>query len=388
MRHLHTITPRVVHLQALEALRHCLDWKPFHESVTVDQLLNLLVLMAASCSSLFDTVRRFFPFSHQTGSLAVKANVPAFEEADLLTRRLSKALVDVASFSRRDRRRHWTAAIDTHNIPYYGEHNRYVVGGQKKQGTKWFYSYASAVLLHDQRRYTVALIMVLPHMKPHEIVRALLDQIAENGLKIKGLTADSGFDSGETFLLLQERKLAYSIPLRRKGAGANPRNQYFDGRHRLIRWIDWTTKESRRPVRTRTLLWKGRPKTMVLAFQGWSGDHAGNVHQEALRLRKLYRRRFGIETSYRQKNQAQAKTTSQDPVYRLLLEGVAYLIRQLWVMFTALIAKLSHAPPKAWIGDLTLKRMIEWLTREVTALYQEKCEIKGKTANFRLNCSS
>src|ERR1039457_752131 len=49
-----------------------------------------------------------------------------------------------------------------------------------------------------------------------------------------------------------------------------------------------------------------------------------------MQSRQLYRRRFGIETSYRQKNQAQAFTTSSDPVYRLLLEGVAYILRQVW----------------------------------------------------------
>jgi len=37
----------------------------------------LLLLMAASAASLFATVRRFFSFSHQTGSLAVKANLPS-----------------------------------------------------------------------------------------------------------------------------------------------------------------------------------------------------------------------------------------------------------------------------------------------------------------------
>ena len=196
-------------------------------------------------------------------------------------------------------------AIDVNNNPYYGQPTPDVVGGPKKQGTKWFFSYATAVLLHKHRRYTIALEPLPPHTKPHEIVRVLLDQIAEKGLKIRGVTLDSAFDSGDTILLLQERKLAYSIPLRRKGEGRNARNQCFEGRNGLVRWIEWTTKASRHQVRTRTLLWKGKVKTMVFAFQGWSGDRARNVHQQAQRFRQLYRRRFGIETSYRQKNQGQ-----------------------------------------------------------------------------------
>ena len=51
MRHFHPITPSVVHKQARQALRHVLDWAPFHKSVSVEELLDLLLLMAA-CGAL------------------------------------------------------------------------------------------------------------------------------------------------------------------------------------------------------------------------------------------------------------------------------------------------------------------------------------------------
>ena len=116
---------------------------------------------------------------------------------------------------------------------------------------------------------------------------------------------------------------------------------------------------------------------MLFAFQGWSGDHARNVHQKAEYLRKLYRRRFGIETSYRQKNQAKATTTSRDPVYRLLLEGLGYLLRQVWVVLTEELARRWKASPNAWIGALTVKRMIDGLVHELTTLHPETLEING-----------
>ena len=377
MRPYYSITPTVVHDRARQALRQVLDWVPFHKSVSVDELLDLLLLMAASAASLFATVRRFFSFSHQTGSLAVKANLPSRKNSDRLTRGLVDALYEVMAFSRQDRRRRWMVAIDVHNVAYYGPPTSDVVGGPKKQGTKWFFAYATAVLLHKHRRYTVALAPLPPKTKPHEIVRRMLEQIAEKGLKIRGVTLDSAFDSGETLLLLQERHLAYSVPLRRKGKGRNARNVCFEGKHKQVRWTEWTTEKTRRPVRTRTLLWKGPAKTMVFAFQGWSGDHARNVHQQAERLRQLYRRRFGIETSYRQKNQAKATTTSRNPVYRLLLEGLGYLLRQVWVVLTEELARRSKASPNAWIGALTVQKMIDWLAHELTTLHPETLEING-----------
>jgi hypothetical protein len=387
MRRLHVITPGVVHCQARQALQSSLDWKPFHKSVSVEQLLDLLLFMAASTASLFATVRRFFSFSHQTANLAVKDNLPDRQNVDRLTKGLVAALYDVAAFSSKDRRRNWMVAIDTHNVPYYGQRTPDVVGGPKKQGTQWFFSYATAVLLHKRRRYTIALEPVFPETNPHEIVRTMLDQIAEKGLKIRGVTLDSGFDSGETLLLLQERKLAYSVPLRRKGKGSNPRNQCFEGRHRLVRWVEWNTKKTHRLVRTQTLLWKGRRRTMVFAFQGWSGDRARNVHQKANHSRSLYRRRFGIESSYRQKNQAKARTTNKDPVYRLLLEGIAYLLRQVWVLLTEILAHQSHAPANAWISALPLEQMVDWLFHELIRLHPEPREITGQTADFQTNGS-
>lgn len=373
MRHLHsTITPGVIHEQARRALRGSLDWKPFHQSVTVVNLLDMLLVMAATTASLFATVRRFFHFSHETASRAMKANLPSM---DRLVAGLVGSLHSVLLFSRRDRWRHWLLAIDTHNVAYYGQRTSDVIGGPKKRGSKWFFGYATAVLLHKHRRYTVALCPLQPGAKPNDIVRTLLDQIAEKGLKIRGVVLDSSFDSGDTLLLLQERRLAYTVPLRRKGNGNNARNRCFEGRHRLIRWTQWTTDRTRRLVRTRVLLWKGRPKTMAFAFDGWSGARARNIHRQAMWQRRLYRQRFGIETSYRQKNQAQAKTTSRDPVYRLLLEGVAYLLRQVWVVLTEKLARCRHAKPGAWISALTMEIMLDWLAHELANIHPENRSI-------------
>ena len=382
MRRFHTtITPGTIHHQARQLLESCLDWKAFHDSVPVKDLLDLLLMMAASAASLYATVRRFFSFSHQTGTLAVQANLPSMER---LNAGLVQALHDVMQFSRQDRRRRWLAAIDTHNVPYYGTHSPeiapYLVGGPKKQGTQWFLSYATAVLLHAGRRYTVGLCPLPAKTKPHEIVARLLDQIAAKGLKIRGVALDSGFESGETILLLQERALAYVVPLRRKGNGGNVRNAWFEGSHQRVKKVEWKTKRTHRLVRTHTFLWKGRRKTMLFAFKGWRGKRAHGIYEVARRQYQLYRRRFGIETSYRQKNQAKAFTTSRDPVYRLLLEGLGYLLRQLWVILTERLAKASKDSASRGSGPtMTLQQMVDWLVRELESLYPETCSIPCPT---------
>ncbi len=372
MRHPHsTLTPRVVHRRARDVLQDVLPWRPFGQSVSVTDLLDLLLLMACSASSLFAVARRFFPFSHETASRAVKANLP---DVDQLTGGLLRALYDAAQFSRRDRRRRWRLGIDTHYVPYYGARTAWVVGGPRKQGTQWFFGYATAVLLHKGRRYTIALCPLSPKVKPHQIVETLLRQVAEMGLKIQGVVLDSAFDSGETILLLQERDLAYTLPLRRKGNTRNARNRLFEGAHQRVRWVTWNVKDTPREVSTRTVLWKGGKRTMVLAFQGWNAAGAADVYQEAARQRRLYQRRFGIETSYRQKNQAKAMTTSRDPVYRLLLEGLGYLIRQIWVVLTASL-RPGRSRRYDWVGQLPMRRLLDWLILELCRLHPEPLSI-------------
>ena len=370
--HYSSLTPCVIHSHARQVLYDCLDWKPFRRSVSVTELVDLVLFMAATTASLFATVRRFFSFSHETARRAIQANLP---DRDRLVAGLIDSLHDVLSFSRLDRRRFWRLGIDIHNKAYYGQRTPDVIGGPKKKGTKWSFGYATAVLLHKRRRYTVGLCPLSPRMALDQIVRTLLDQIAEKGLKIRGVALDSGFDSGDVFLLLQERGLAYTVPMRRAGKGPNARNRYFEGRHRLIRWAEWKTDRTRRLVRTRTFLWQRGPRTMLFAFCGWSGDSAKSIHDAAMRMRRLYRQRFGIETSYRQKNQAEATTTSRDPIYRLLLEGVAYLLRQVWVVLTERIARVRHVKPSEWVSDLTFAILLDWLKNALESDHHENRSI-------------
>jgi putative transposase len=44
-----------------------------------------------------------------------------------------------------------------------------------------------------------------------------------------------------------------------------------------------------------------------------------------------YRRRFGIESSYRIKNIGRIKTTNKNPVIRLLFIGISFLLVNIWI---------------------------------------------------------
>src|SRR5438105_4480340 len=82
--------------------------------------------------------------------------------------------------------------------------------------------------------------------------------------------------SHETLRLLQQRRMAYAVPLRRKGAGANPRNDWFAQPAGTVTRRSWRAKDSQRAVTTWTVV-RVRPhdrQVQVLAFGRWGADRA------------------------------------------------------------------------------------------------------------------
>jgi hypothetical protein len=75
--------------------------------------------------------------------------------------------------------------------------------------------------------------------------------------------------------------------------------------------------------------WRGQWKrhgrqTLVYACWGVAGRSCSWV-------RETYRSRFGIESSYRQLNQARGRTSTRRPELRLFYVGLALVLRNEWV---------------------------------------------------------
>lgn len=366
-----TITPSLVRSTAHAALQPVLPWKRHGRRVSVTRLLDLLLLVAALRSSLSAIARRFrFGFSHETARQAVAANLPSLQ---CLQQGLLDALYTFGG--RALKRRRWDIALDLHYCPFYGDRTTAgIVGGPSKHGSKHHYAYATAAIIHRRHRYTVGVMAVDQKYQPHEVVKALLEQVHQRGLRLRGVALDSGFDSGDTVLLLQERVLSYVVPLRRKGRGNNRRNACFALPVGTVTAVDWITDKSRRPVRTEAVVVRrrGEPKIGVYAFGGWGVSKALGRARQA---KRAYRRRFGIETSYRQMNQGKARTTKKDRVYRLLLVGLGLLLRQVWVFLTWQLARARRCRAHQWLGELPLARLLEWLADEVRRRYKEERSI-------------
>ncbi|MGW8256631.1 MAG: transposase [Thermoguttaceae bacterium] len=292
----------------------------------------------------------------------------------VLERRLNEALV--GHLPRRMGRRAWQLAIDLHLDPYYGQPYRSrneIYYGKAKQGTTRFHAYASACIVQYGRRYTVALTWVRRHESTTTVLRRLLARIREIGLKIRRLLLDRGFFSVAVMDLLQQEKLPFLMPV--KLSGRRPKKGRKATGLRAIRrqpagWYSHTMRSGKQQVTFsvcvgyRRYRKDGKQRSQKLLFAAW------RVHGSPTEVRERYRKRFGIETSYRQRRQGRIYTCTRNPYVRLFFIAVAFILRNVWVW----IHQMRLA--EGWGDSMTLhlkllrfKRMLHWIAHEIENLY-------------------
>lgn len=296
----------------------------------------------------------------------------------VLERRINEALVGY--LPRRMRRRKWEVAIDLHLDPYYGQPHKSrneIYYGKAKQGTTKFHAYASACIVEYGRRYTLALTWVRRHESVVTVLRRLLARIREIGLKIRCLLLDRGFFSVAVMALLQEEKLPFLMPV--KISGRRPKRGRKATGLRAIRrqpagWYSYTMRSGKHEVTFRICVGYRRyrdrqddkSRNQKLLFAAWL------VHGTPTEIRQRYRKRFGIETSYRQRRQGRIYTCLRNPHLRLFFIAVAFVLRNVWVwIHQTRLAEGSGDTMTLHLELLRFKRLLYWITHEVEHLYHD-----------------
>jgi len=102
---------------------------------------------------------------------------------------------------------------------------------------------------------------------------------------------------------------------------------------------------------------RGR-QALVYAYWGFTPASTGWV-------RETYRKRFAIETSYRQMQQGRARTSTRSPLVRLLLVGAALVLRNVWVLLHyACLSTPRRGGGLLNLERLPLKTMLLWLQHQ------------------------
>jgi putative transposase len=333
---------------------------------TTDMIFDVLMKASAECSSLE----------------AVCADLEQVADSNTMREYLNKAL-PVKELREQERqvnqalahgiparmvRKGIEVAIDFHDEPFYGkqEGTRAVTcSGQAKKGTTHFVRIATAYVIWRQVRLTLAVHFVLPGETALEVLKILLKRLKSLDFEAKILYLDKGFAATPivNYLLRQHQPAIIANPIRGKKGGTRAlccgRKSYItdytftDGTQATL-----AMKASLVPDRTGKL--RRKWLSFIVILLDWSPD---KVYQS-------YRRRFGVECSYRLLRRVRATTTSRNPALRFFLLGIGLILTNAWVFLRWEFARLlSRGPQRVDETRLRLHRFSRLLIRSIEDLY-------------------
>jgi hypothetical protein len=212
---------------------------------------------------------------------------------------------------------------------------------------------------------TLAVRFVLPGETALESLEFLLECLKKLHFSSKVLYLDKGFASTSIirFLDKQKQPAMLACPIRGKTKGiralchgsASYRtvHTFSDGTQ-----ADLALKASLDPDKT------GKRRRKWLAFivicLDWQVE---KIYQE-------YRRRFGIECSYRIVRRVRATTTSRNPALRFFLLGIGLLLQNVWVFLRWEFARLlARGPYRVDEPLFRFHRFTHWLIRSIEKIY-------------------
>jgi hypothetical protein len=258
-------------------------------------------------------------------------------------------------------------AIDLVMVPYYGEPAQKadeIRRSVARDGTTHFHCYATAYLIYRDRRLTLALTFVRKRDSMVAILRRLFKRLDVLNLRIKRLYLDKGFYSVAVIQWLKERELPFILPVRMPAKGGVRALCVGRKSHRATYTLH-NQKLGKETVDL-ALVRKYSKKRHRRRGSRWFAYVTYQVNTDPKRIFQFYRRRFGIESSYREMHQMRARTTSPNPALRLLYVGIAFLLVNLWVWLKLRFgADVHRGKQRLHPRRLTLKRLCHMLCRAI-----------------------
>jgi hypothetical protein len=373
-----TLTPAQVYRYAIGFCQPYLQFRTVGK-VTGEVILSVLFAAAARISSIHETCGRLAKAPCEETFTA--ALYPQLAEVERTQRRVNAAFAGhLPRALRRGRKRPLTMAVDLTSLAYYGAHDLddpQIYRSQAKRGTNSFFAYATAYLVLRGERFTLAVAPVTRSEALKQVLQELLLVLGERGLKIGLLLLDRGFYSVEVIRYLQQARRPFLMPVVGHGRKADhPLGPSASNEFKVMKksgWYTYTLKGSKKDRATVSICVKraryknkhGKRKSETWVYAYW-----GIAPKRIAWVKETYRRRFGIETSYRQMNQCRIRTTTKKFHVRFFYVAIGLLLRNLWVWLHYSVLSSPRRGRRRFNWDLLrVERMLIWLEEVARTMY-------------------
>lgn len=306
------------------------------------------------------------------------------EELPELERQLNAALS--AQIPKRIYRAPQDVAIDFHDRPYYGKQPQETalwVRGQAKDGTTRFYRIATCYVMLNGHRVTLALRFVLPEDDLLTVLQDLLKRLHRRAIRIACLFLDKGFNGIALLRYLTERKQPALIACTIRGKQGGTRALCTGPTSYRTTYTFESAEQGAYTVELavcRAFTTAKRTKRMRRRVE-WLIYILIHLDLTPRQARRWYRRRFGIESSYRCAGQVRGWTTSPNAAYRFVLLALSFILLNVWLSLRWLFCQMPRQG-RRWLDvkRFQLARFAKFIRRALEHHYGAVSEIVAVVA--------
>lgn len=375
------LTERDVLAKAKERLQQSLKFKADGYVCTCEQLIHVLLGIAANkntleavCAELETVACAATIRSHLNEQLNTE-ELPKLERAinEALAREIPSHLC----------LREQEIAIDYHDQAYYGKTEQATglwVRAEAKNGTTRVYRVATAYVILRGLRFTLGIKFVRPEDDHKSVLKFLLKRLKVLQIKASTLYLDRGFAGVKVIKYLTRTgiKAVIACPIRGKTGGVKAlcvgQHSYVTT-HRFSSAKHGTAKAQVALARGFTTARRTKRKEKKMQ---WLVFILINCEMTAKEVRKKYRRRFGIETSYRCSRQLRGWTTAQNAAYRFLLIALSFFLLNVWIELRWMWARKPRRGRRLLqTAHFRLRRFAKFIAHALETLYGRVCHIES-----------
>ncbi|UUX91670.1 transposase [Methanoplanus endosymbiosus] len=262
--------------------------------------------------------------------------------------------------------RAYNFAIDKTLKPYYGvkdeEEDPNIIRNKKKASTTKFFAYMTLSIVDQDKHLTLLVIPWKDNDNNLDGIKTCVELIRSLGLKIKCLMLDREFYTGKIFSYLKESDVPHLMPVKQhgeelkknlKGKKSKSFKHTLNSKSKFpleIEIVDCIVYQMGK---------KGKNGVLHRAFVVYK------VCKSPKSIRRLYKHRFAIESTYVLANKSGARTSTKDPVVRFYYFLISFIIQNHWVSIKwKRFAKLQRGPKVIYRDRFPLHHFITILIKE------------------------
>ena len=370
--------------QARVALREHRSLEADGYICTTDDLYNALLGVAVNRGTLQAVCTDWLNIAEPATVRGYLNEQLCIEDLPKLERQLNATLV--SQTPKRIYRAPQEVAIDFHDRPYYGKQPQETglwVRGQAKDGTTHFYRIATAYVMLNGLRHTLDLHFVLPAEDPLTVLQSLLKRLHLRAIRIARLFLDKGFSGIAMLRHLTQcgQPALIACPIRGKKGGTRA---LCVGTKSYATAYTFESAEqgafTAHVAVCRTFTTAKRTKRMKRRAE-WLIFILIQLALTPRQARRLYRRRFGIESSYRCAGQVRGWTTSPNAAYRFVLIALSFILLNVWLYLRWLYTQIP-CRGRRWLDTkrFQLMRFAKFIRRALENCYDPVGEISAVVA--------